>query len=97
MKTISAWEAKNAFGLLIDTARAGPVLIEKHGRGVVTVVFLTRRDSFAVTQLTRHLCLDGAKRTAKLRRLDRRNRRMTSPRSSRSDAGNRCRVGGPQG
>jgi len=35
MKTISAREAKNAFGLMIDTARAEPVLIEKHGWGVV--------------------------------------------------------------
>jgi len=38
MKTMSAREAKNAFGLMIDTARAGPVLIEKHGRGVLVVV-----------------------------------------------------------
>ena len=38
MKTISAREAKNSFGRLIDTARAEPVLIEKHGRGVVVVV-----------------------------------------------------------
>ncbi len=38
MKSMSAREAKNAFGLMIDTARAGPVLIEKHGRGVVVVV-----------------------------------------------------------
>jgi prevent-host-death family protein len=38
MKTMSAREAKNAFGLIIDTARAEPVLIEKHGRGVVVVV-----------------------------------------------------------
>lgn len=38
MKTMSAREAKNGFGLLIDTARAEPVLIEKHGRGVVVVV-----------------------------------------------------------
>ena len=38
MKTMSAREAKNAFGLMIDTARAKPVLIEKHGRGVVVVV-----------------------------------------------------------
>jgi prevent-host-death family protein len=38
MKTMSAREAKNAFGLMIDTARAGPVLIEKHGRGAVVVV-----------------------------------------------------------
>jgi prevent-host-death family protein len=35
MKTMSAREAKNAFGLMIDTA---PVLIEKHGRGVVMVI-----------------------------------------------------------
>jgi hypothetical protein len=30
MKTMSAREAKNAFGLIINTARAEPVLIEKH-------------------------------------------------------------------
>ncbi|MEN6541692.1 hypothetical protein [Parvibaculum sp.] len=33
MKTMSASEAKNGFGLMIDTARAEPVLIEKNGRG----------------------------------------------------------------
>ncbi|MBB6011318.1 prevent-host-death family protein [Aquamicrobium lusatiense] len=38
MKTMSAREAKNGFGLMIDTARAEPVLIEKHGRGVVVVI-----------------------------------------------------------
>lgn len=38
MKTMSAREAKNGFGLMIDTARAEPLLIEKHGRGVVVVV-----------------------------------------------------------
>jgi len=38
MKTMSARDAKNAFGLMIDTARAEPVCIEKHGRGVVVVV-----------------------------------------------------------
>jgi len=38
MKTISAREAKNGFGLMIDTARTEPVRIEKHGRGVVVVV-----------------------------------------------------------
>lgn len=38
MKTMSACVAKNAFGLMNDTARAEPVLIEKHGRGVVVVV-----------------------------------------------------------
>ena len=38
MKTMSARAAKNEFGLMIDTARAQPVLIAKHGRGVVLVV-----------------------------------------------------------
>lgn len=37
MKTMSAREAKNAFGLMIDTARAEPELIEKDERGVVVV------------------------------------------------------------
>ena len=38
MKSVSAKTAKNSFGLLLDTARAEPVLIEKHGRGVAVVV-----------------------------------------------------------
>lgn len=38
MKAMSARQAKNAFGLMIDTARAEPVRIEKHGRGVVVVL-----------------------------------------------------------
>ncbi len=38
MKTMSAKEAKNGFGLLLDTARAEPVTIEKHGRPVVVVL-----------------------------------------------------------
>lgn len=38
MKTISAREAKNIFGLMIDIARAEPMRIEKHGLGVVVVV-----------------------------------------------------------
>jgi prevent-host-death family protein len=35
---MSAKNAKNAFGLLLDTARAEPVTIEKHGRRVVVVL-----------------------------------------------------------
>ncbi|WP_210215256.1 type II toxin-antitoxin system Phd/YefM family antitoxin [Rhizobium leguminosarum] len=38
MKTTAEGEAKNGFGLMIDTARAKPVLIEEDGRGVVVVV-----------------------------------------------------------
>lgn len=37
MKNFSARDAKNQFGLLIDTARVDPVVIEKHGRPVVVV------------------------------------------------------------
>ncbi len=38
VKSVSAREAKYNFGKLIDTARAEPVVIEKHGRPVVVVV-----------------------------------------------------------
>jgi prevent-host-death family protein len=38
MQRISAREAKNGFGHLIDIARAEPVAIEKHGRAVVVVI-----------------------------------------------------------
>lgn len=40
MERMSARDAKNGFGRLIDLARAGPVAIEKHGRAVVVVVAL---------------------------------------------------------
>ena len=46
MKAMSARDAKHQFGLLIDTARAEPVVIEKHGRPVVVVV--------AVEEFERH-------------------------------------------
>jgi prevent-host-death family protein len=48
MKTMSAREAKNGFGLMIDTARAEPVLIEKHGRGVVVVVSIEEYERLSV-------------------------------------------------
>lgn len=38
MKVMAAGKAKNAFGLLIDMARAEPVVIEKHGRSVAVVL-----------------------------------------------------------
>jgi len=44
MKTMSARGAKNAFGMLIDLARAEPVAIEKHGRKVVVVVAVEEFD-----------------------------------------------------
>jgi prevent-host-death family protein len=44
MINISAKDAKNEFGLLLDTARAEPVTIEKHGRPVVVVVSVEEYD-----------------------------------------------------
>ncbi len=38
MKCVSAKDAKNGFGRLLDTARAEPVVIEKHGRPVIVVL-----------------------------------------------------------
>jgi prevent-host-death family protein len=38
MQSMSARNAKNAFGRLIDMARAEPVAIEKYGRSVVVVL-----------------------------------------------------------
>nr|WP_242223996.1 type II toxin-antitoxin system Phd/YefM family antitoxin [Shinella zoogloeoides] len=44
MKSLSAAEAKNAFGHLIDLARHEPVLIEKHNRPVVVVISIEEYD-----------------------------------------------------
>jgi prevent-host-death family protein len=38
MERMSARDAKNGFGKLIDLARAEPVAIEKYGRSVVVVL-----------------------------------------------------------
>lgn len=38
MKSMSAKDAKNEFGRLLDTARAQPVVVQKHGRPVVVVL-----------------------------------------------------------
>lgn len=48
MKSMSARNAKNAFGLMIDTARAEPLLIEKHGRGVVVVIAVEEYERMTV-------------------------------------------------
>ena len=38
MKHISSKDAKNGFGRLLDTARAEPVTVQKHGRPFVVVL-----------------------------------------------------------
>ena len=65
MKTMSAREAKNAFGLMIDTARAGPVLIEKHGRGVVVVVAVEEYEQLSVQSGRTEKGQKGTKGTSK--------------------------------
>jgi prevent-host-death family protein len=44
MQTLSARDAKYNFGRLIDTARAEPVTVEKHGRAVVVVMAVEEYD-----------------------------------------------------
>ncbi|WP_422016666.1 type II toxin-antitoxin system prevent-host-death family antitoxin [Roseateles sp.] len=44
MRSMSARDAKNFFGKLIDVARAEPVAIEKHGRTVVVVLSIESYD-----------------------------------------------------
>lgn len=46
---MSAKEAKNGFGRLIDLARAEPVTVEKHGRGVVVVVSVEEYESLSAS------------------------------------------------
>jgi len=41
MRTFAAKEAKDGFGLLLDTAQREPVVIEKKGRPVAVVVSIT--------------------------------------------------------
>jgi len=53
MQRISAREAKNGFGRLIDMARAEPVAIEKHGRAVVVVIAFEEYERLAGRDVAR--------------------------------------------
>jgi prevent-host-death family protein len=59
MKSMSAKDAKNEFGRLIDTARAEPVTIEKHGRPVVVVISV---EEFERLSMERGRAMAGAAR-----------------------------------
>jgi prevent-host-death family protein len=50
MKHMSAKDAKNGFGFLLDTARAEPVTIEKHGRAVVVVLSVEEYERLRVLE-----------------------------------------------
>lgn len=50
MKCVSAKDAKNGFGRLLDTARAEPVVIEKHGRPVIVVLAIEEYERLVGTE-----------------------------------------------
>ena len=52
MKAISAREAKYNFGRMIDTARAEPVIVEKHGRPVVVVLAVEKYEKLTGKQIS---------------------------------------------
>ncbi len=55
MKSMSAKEVENGFGLLSDTARAEPLTIEKHGRPVVAVLSIEEYDRLSrLDNVARH-------------------------------------------
>jgi prevent-host-death family protein len=49
MKSISAKDAKNGFGRLLDLARAEPITVEKHGRPVVVVLSVEEYERLLLT------------------------------------------------
>jgi prevent-host-death family protein len=59
LKTISAKDAKYGFGMLIDTARAEPVTVEKHGRPVVVVISVEEYARLLAVELSQK---NGAKK-----------------------------------
>lgn len=59
---MSAKDAKNAFGLLIDSARAEPVAIEKHGRKVVVVLAV---EEFERLRQVEQMVVSGDNKTGK--------------------------------
>jgi len=63
MQRMSAREAKNAFGRLIDMARAEPVAIEKHGRPVVVVVALEEYERLIANRTSDNLPSDHIKKS----------------------------------
>ncbi|MBR0796868.1 type II toxin-antitoxin system Phd/YefM family antitoxin [Bradyrhizobium jicamae] len=53
MRRISARDAKNGFGLLMDAARAAPVAIEKYGRPVVVVIAVEEYEKLTARPLAK--------------------------------------------
>lgn len=54
MQILSAKDAKYNFGRLIDTARAEPVTVEKHGRAVVVVLAVEEYQRLKLIESKQH-------------------------------------------
>lgn len=65
MQRMSARDAKNGFGRLIDLARAEPVAIEKHGRAVVVVIAFEEYERLAGNEGTENEPPKGESRPPK--------------------------------
>lgn len=65
MQRISARDAKNGFGRLIDMARAEPVAIEKHGRAVVVVIAFEEYERMAGSDGKKNPAAKGDRRSQK--------------------------------
>lgn len=63
MRTLSASEAKGAFGELLDRSGRGPVRIEKKGRGVA--VLLSVEEYERLSEIEDQWWADRARRAAK--------------------------------
>lgn len=72
MKTLTATDAKNRFGELIDLAQAGPVRVQRQGRDVAVVLSpeefrrLSEAASARVSPAVARLHAESAKRWAKV-------------------------------
>lgn len=72
MKTLTATDAKNRFGELIDMAQAGPVRVQRQGRDVAIVLSpdefrrLSEAASGKVSPAVQRLHAESAKRWAKV-------------------------------
>ncbi len=72
MKTLTATDAKNRFGELIDMAQAGPVRVPRQGRDVAVVLSpeefrrLSEAASGKVSPAVQKLHAESAKRWAKV-------------------------------
>lgn len=72
MKTLTATDAKNRFGELIDMAQAGPVRVQRQGRDVAVVLSpeefrrLSDAASGKVSRAVERLHAESSKRWAKV-------------------------------